>query len=186
MSLPSKEEQIVSLFYNQSSKHWHFEDIIKTSKVSRSKANKWLTKLIHQEIIMHVKPEGKMPYFKASFESLSYRTSKKLFALAQMQKTGFLNHLLSLKEAKTVIIFGSFSRADWHAESDIDLFIYGNDDDLDIRTYSTLLNREIQLFTARNPADLEKFGSGLLRNILEGVLVKGKIEFVEVTPIATV
>ena len=28
--------------------------------------------------------------------------------------------------AKAVIIFGSFGRGDWHRDSDIDIFVYGN------------------------------------------------------------
>lgn len=186
MSLPSKEESVLELFFNNSSKHWHFEEILKTSKVSRSKVNKWLAKFIREHIILHIKPIGKMPYFQGHFESPAYRTRKRLFAISQLQKSGFLDHLISLPKAKTVIIFGSFIRADWYSGSDIDLFIYGSDEELDVEKYRALLKRDIQVFLVQFPADLEKFGPGLLRNILEGMFIKGKIDFVQVIPLATV
>ena len=64
-----------------------------------------------------------------NYDNPSFRVQKRLHALATFQKTGFLEHLTTLKDAKTIIIFGSFSRADWHNTSDIDLFIFGNADD---------------------------------------------------------
>ena len=186
MGLPSKEEKVLELFFNEPTKHWHFEDILKASKTSRSKANKWLAKLAKEGIIKHIKPQGKMPYFQGHFDSPAYRSRKRLFALLQLQKSGFINHLLSLPKAKTVIVFGSFVRADWYKDSDIDIFIYGSDEGLDIYPYRKLLNREIQVFTASGASELEKMGPGLLRNILEGILIKGKIDFVKVMPIARV
>lgn len=186
MSLPSKEESVLELFFNEPSKHWHFEEILKAGKVSRGKANKWLAKFVKERIIQHIMPAGKMPYFQGYFESPAYRTRKRLFALSQLQKSGFLDHLMGLPKAKTIIVFGSFVRADWYSGSDIDLFIYGNDEGLDTDRYRVLLKRDIQVFVAQTSDDLEKFGPGLLRNILEGVLVKGKIDFVQVSPVASV
>jgi predicted nucleotidyltransferase len=186
MGLPSKEESVVRLFFNEPSKQWHFEQIITASTLSRSKTNKWLGKLVQERIIRRVKPRGKMPYFQADFESAAYRTRKRLFAIAQLQESGFLDHLVSLSNAKTIIIFGSFVRADWYTQSEIDVFIFGTPVGLDIEKYSHTLKRDIQLFEAKDCADLEKFGKGLLRNIIEGMLVKGKLDFVEVTPLAKV
>ena len=135
---------------------------------------------------MRIKPRGKMPYFQADFKSASYRTRKRVFALEQLQRSGFLDHLVQLPSAKTVIIFGSFVRADWYSGSDIDVFVYGANGGIDIEKYSHVLKRDIQLFEAMNSADLKKFGTGLLRNIMEGIVLKGKLDFVEVTPLAQV
>ncbi|MDP4012941.1 MAG: nucleotidyltransferase domain-containing protein [Candidatus Nanoarchaeia archaeon] len=186
MSLPSKEINILELFFNEPSKHWHFEEILNKSKVSRSKTNKWLAKLVKKRIIRHIKSQGKMPYFQGFFDSPAYRSHKRLFAFSQLQKSGLLDHLISLPKAKAVIIFGSFIRADWYKESDIDIFIYGSDEGLDTLTYSGLLCREIQVFVAPNQLELERMGPGLLQNILEGMLIKGKIDFIQVMPLATV
>ncbi len=172
----SKEETVLGLFFNESSKHWHFEQVLKTAKISRSNAVKWLAKLIREGIILHVKPENKMPYYRGNFESPAYQNRKKIYALTQLCRTGFLDHLTTLPGAKVIILFGSFSRWDWYSESDIDLFIYGNDDKLDIATYETALKREIQVFTVKNEEELRKFSSGLLQNIINGYRIKGRID----------
>ena len=177
--MESKEESVLELFFN-SSKHWHFEELLKESKLSRGRLNIWLKKFEKEGIIKRIKENKKMPYYIGDFDSPSYKSRKRLFALEQFYESGFLNHLQSLEKVKSVIIFGSFSRADWYKESDIDIFIYGDDDEFEQGKYETKLKRDIQLFTAKNEKDLNKIGKELLKNILKGYLVKGDLDFVEV------
>lgn len=177
----NKEENILTLFYNEPTKHWHFEEILKAAKISRPQAVQWLKKFIWRNIIKRVKERGKMPYYIAQFESPNYKAAKRVYALQQFEKSGFLAHLISLPKAKTVIIFGSMVRGDWYTDSDIDLFIYGNADELHSMSYLSSLHREVDIFVCKDNTDLEKFGEGLLRNISEGYLVKGKLSFLEVS-----
>lgn len=171
----NKEERILVLFLNEPSKHWHFEKILKAAGVSRSNGFKWLSKLVQEGILTYVKEEGKMPYYVGNVQNPVYQNKKKVYALEKFQQTGFLDHLATLR-AKVVILFGSFSRWDWYKDSDIDVFIYGDDDDFEVGKYETLLKREIQVFTAKNEQDLQRFGIGLLKNIINGYRIKGRID----------
>lgn len=175
MGFPSKEEKIIELFFNESSRHWHFKDIIKEAKISEDRANYWLKQFLKEELVKHIKPRRKMPYFIANFEHPNYKNKKKIFAFNKLYKSGFLSHLCTLKNAKTIIIFGSFSRSDWHKKSDIDLFIYGDPKGLNIGRYELALHRDIQLFTSKSIRELKKIGNGLVRNIINGNIIKGDI-----------
>jgi len=170
---------VLGLFFNQPTKHWHFEKIIGATDISRPQATYWLKKFIKENLIKRIKPRGKMPYYIGNYEHPNYQTKKRLFALQKMDTSGFLNHLITLP-AQTVIIFGSFSRWDWYQDSDIDVFIFGKDTGLEQGLYELKLHRDIQVFTAKNKNDLKKFKPGLLRNILEGYRVKGTLDFIEV------
>lgn len=179
MPLPSKEDIVLDLFFN-SPKQRHFEELLLESKLSRGRLNTWLHKFLKEGIIIRVKNKGKMPYYIGNFGQPAYTNKKKLYALNTFYKTGFLNHLQSLPKAKTVIIFGSMARSDWYKDSDIDLFIYGDDDALEQGMYERKLKREIQVFTAKKKSDFEKYYSGLLVNIVKGYIVKGDLEFADV------
>lgn len=168
----NKESNVLELFFNEGSKHWHFEEIIKASKLSRDKANNWLVRFQKEKLITKIKEKGKMPYYIADFESPSYKNRKKLYALEKFYKTGLLNHLMGLKEAKTIILFGSFSRSDWHTNSDIDIFILGNADKFEQGLYEKKLGREIQTFIYKEENNIQK---GLLKSILTGYTIKGSI-----------
>ncbi len=177
--MESKENKILELFFNESSKHWHFEEILKKINISRDKANKWLRKLLEESIIKKVKQKGKMPYYSGNFEHSSYKIRKRLHALTNFYRTGFLQHLINLKKAQTVILFGSFARSDWSTDSDIDLFIYGKDEDFEKGKYEIKLKREIQVFKCENKKEFEEFRKGLFTNIITGYFVKGDLEFLQ-------
>ena len=170
-----EKENLKELFFNYSTKHWHFEELIKKSRLSRAQTNEWLKKLIKDKIIKKVKKKGKMPYYLSNYKSTRFNTQKKIYALRKFEKTGLLEHLASLKKSKTVTIFGSFARSDWHNESDIDLFIYGNADDFEQSYYEKILGREIQLFNYKDKKGLKKLRPEVLSNIVAGIHIKGGI-----------
>lgn len=179
-TIMERKENVKSLFFNKSTKHWHFDEIVKQSKLSRAQANEWLKRLSKERLIKRVKEKGKMPYYIADYERSSFKAQKRVYALEQLERSGFLAHLISLEKAKTVVIFGSMARWDWHEESDIDLFIYGNDDELEQGKYELKLGREIQVFSAKDRKGLKKLPAGLLKNIATGYFVKGGMDFAEV------
>ena len=175
MGKPSKEQKIIELFFNEPSKHWHFKDIVQTAKISENRANYWLKQLLKEKIIVYNKKTGKMPYYTANFEDANYKNKKKLYALENFYETGFLKHLESL-DANTIIIFGSFSRADWHKNSDIDLCIIGNDSELEQGKYEKKLKRELQIFTFKNQQEAKNINPRLISNIINGYFVKGRVQ----------
>ena len=170
----SKEKDLLELFFNFPNKHWKFKELRKEVKISETKLVKWLSRFQKQNIIQKIKPKGKMPYYTSNSKSPEFQNRKKLFAMNKFYDCGLLNYLRSLKKAKTIIIFGSFARADWYKESDIDLFVYGYKT-LNLRSYESRLKRDIQLFSCKNTKELKRFGSRLIRNILRGDVVKGYI-----------
>ncbi|HIH15741.1 MAG: hypothetical protein QT08_C0019G0007 [archaeon GW2011_AR17] len=175
-----KEENILELFLNEPTKHWHFEELVKRGKVSRPQTNDWLKIFLKEGLIQRIKEKKKMPYYIANYQSPSYHLRKKMYAIEQMNKTGFLKHLLSLPKVKNIIIFGSFSRWDWYKESDIDLFIYGDSEGLKILPFRKKLRRDIEVFHVSDLQKLKKMPPALLKNIIEGYHLKGKLSFLEV------
>ena len=178
--MESKELDVLQLFFDNPTRELHFEEILREARITRSKAAAWLNNFVKEDLITRVKERNKMPYYLSNYESSAYRNKKKLFAFTQLYESGLLNSLSSLEKAKAVILFGSFARSDWYKNSDIDIFIYGNPEGLNIANYELKLNREIQLFICHNKEELNKFSSGLIRNIIKGNLIKGDIDFIKV------
>ena len=180
-TIMERKENIKELFFNYTTKYWHFEELLKKSGLSRAQTNKWLQRLKKEKLLHKIKEKGKMPYYLANYKNPSFQVQKKLYALTTFQKTGFLEHLSTLKDAKTIIIFGSFARADWHDKSDIDLFIFGNADDFEKGHFEKKLKREIQVFHYEKAEALKRLEPSVIPNILAGIHIKGTIEPFEAT-----
>jgi predicted nucleotidyltransferase len=175
----SRENDILELFFNYPTKHWQFIEIKKMVNISESKISKWLHKFEKEKLILKVKIIGKMPYYVSNDGSSEYYNAKKLFGINMIHNSGLLNKLCTIG-AKSVILFGSFSRGDWHKDSDIDIFIYGNIDNLNLVEYRLKLDRDLHIFSVKVRKDFEKFGEGLIKNIVSGDIITGTIDFVEV------
>ncbi len=173
--MKSMENSVLEEFFNYPSKHWHFVELSNKLNLAQSKLDKWLKKFQKQGIIVKIKEKGKMPHYISNYDNPNYQYKKRIFALNRLYGSGLLSHLASLKKTKSIIIFGSFSRSDWHKNSDIDIFIYGDPAGLNIGKYERILHYDIQLFTSKNKKELTRLGAGLLRTIIRGNLIKGDI-----------
>lgn len=177
MASPSKEEKVLKLILENSPlKEWHFEEIVREAKVTKGVANKWLKKYVKEELLKHIKEKGKFPYFTAGADNFVYYSRKKIYALENLHRSGLITNLLSLKEAKTVIIFGSLIKGDWYKDSDIDIFIYGDAEDFDKKIYELKLGRNIELQVFENKEEIKEIKTGLIKNILNGYIIKGQIQ----------
>ncbi len=176
----NKGELVLALFFNEPTKHWHFEEILRNTGISRPQAVFWLRRFVKEGLVKRIKVKGKMPYYVGNYENVIYQARKRLFALNEFEKKGFLSHLTSLPKARAVILFGSMSRWDWNKDSDIDIFVYGDPEGFDKGAFRAKLGREIEIFICRDQEDVQRFKPAFLRNILEGYLIKGGLNFVQV------
>ncbi len=170
MARPSKETDLRFLFYNYPAKPWRFSELVREAGIAESKVAKWLKRFKDEGLILRVERNGAKPHYLANEQSPAYRQKKRIAGLQLLEESGLLAHLASLDA--TVILFGSFSRSDWHARSDVDLFLYGAKAP-NLSRYEERLGREIQIFPAHDRKSLEKFGARLMKNILEGILITG-------------
>jgi predicted nucleotidyltransferase len=178
--MKSKEDDVLELFFDNPTREWHFEEFLTEIEISRGKLDDWLKKFLKAGLIKKIREKGEMPYYISNHGYNVYKNKKRLFALNKLYDSGLLNHLSSLEDAKSVILFGSFARSDWYKNSDIDIFIYGSSRGLKIVDYELKLHRDIQVFTCASITELKKFGDGLIRNIIKGNLIKGDIDFIKV------
>ena len=177
MATPSKELNVLQLILENSPlKEWHFEEIVKTAKVTRIIASKWLKKYVKESLLKRIKEKGRFPYFTVGSNNAVYYSMKRIYLLEELHKSGLLPKLFSLKNAKTIIVFGSSIKGDWYKESDIDLFIYGDIDEFDKSVYELKLKRHIELHIFENKNELEKVKTGLIKNVINGYIIKGQIQ----------
>ena len=177
MASPSKEENVLKLILENSPlKEWHFEEIVREAKITKLVANKWLKKYVSEGLLKHIKEKGRFPHFTVGSNNPVYYSLKRVYALEQLHKSGLIPKLLSLKTAKTIILFGSIAKGDWYKKSDIDIFIFGDISDFDKKNYEHKLQKNIELHIFKDKKEVEEVKTGLIKNIINGYIIKGQIQ----------
>ena len=174
-------DRIKKLFFEETLKRWRFDEIVKETKISRERVNHFIKKLLKDGFVIRVKERKKMPYYIANRESQKFRFEKRLYGLRIIEDSGLFEHITTLKEVKTAILFGSFERGDFGKSSDVDLFIYGDSKDFNKKEFERKLKRDIQLFSYNNPEKIKKsLDPKLIHNMINGFSIKGNLEPFEV------
>ena len=177
MASPSKEENVLRLILENSPlRQWRFEEVVKEAKVTKLVANKWLKKYVAERLLKYVKQKGRFPYYKVGKKNPYYYSLKRVYALEKLHKSGLIPKLLSIKEAKTIILFGSFVKGDWYKDSDIDIFVFGDINNLDKNYYELKLGKKIELHIFQNTKEIEDVETGLIKNVVNGYILKGQIQ----------
>ncbi len=177
MASPSKEDNILKLILENSPfREWRFKEMVREAKVTKNVANKWLKKYTKQKLLNSIKKRGRFPCLTVGSNNQVYYSLKRLYALEQIYKSGLIQGLMTIKGAKTIIIFGSMITGFWYRDSDVDLFILGNADGFDKTIYESKLKRNIELHIFENKKELQEVKTGLIKNVINGYLVKGKIQ----------
>ncbi len=176
MASLSKEDNVLRLILESSPfKHWHFEEVLAESGVTRATGNKWLKKYKKEGIIRRIKQKGRFPYFVVGRGNRAYQAKKRAYMINKLYSSGLIGYLLSLEGAKTIIIFGSIAKGDWYKDSDIDIFILGKTKNIEKHKYELNLKRDIELHVFESKAEIKKIRTGLIKNIANGYVVKGSV-----------
>ena len=177
MASPSKEENVLKLILENSPlKEWHFEEICREAKVTKAVANKWLKKYVKGGLLTYVKEKGRFPHFTVGSGNSEYYSLKRVYALEKLHQSGLIPKLLSLKNAKTIILFWSIIRGDWYKDSDIDIFVFGDISDFDKHLYEFELGKHIELHVFQETSEIQEVKTGLIKNIINGYVLKGQIQ----------
>ena len=168
---------IKPLFFEHTLQRWHFEAIVKASKLSRERVHHFLKELCKEEFIQRHKPKSRMPYYEAHRDSPKFRSEKRIYGLVLLEESGLFEHVSSRKEITTAILFGSFARGDWGKSSDIDLFLFGDDHAFEKHKFESILHREIQLFSYKNRKDIKhQLDPKVIPQIIKGFHINNSIE----------
>ena len=172
--MQSKESKIVELFFNATLKEWRFKEIQQEIDIADSKLSRWLDILEKETVIKRIKKKGAMPYYLANIESHQYWSRKWLYGMNMLMNSGLFRDLRKIKKAKLILLYGSFASGDWHNDSDIDVFIFGDTvSHRIISEYSEKLGRNIHVLSAKTWKDVLRIPPGLMASIYAGHVIKG-------------
>jgi len=177
MASPSKEDCVLKLLLENSPlKEWHFGEILREAKVTKLVASKWLRKYAREGLLLHVKKKGKFPFFTVGSNNPVYYSLKRVYALEKLHQSGLIPKLMALKDAKTIILFGSIIKGDWYKDSDIDIFILGKAPNIDRNLYEQRLRRSIEMHVFRDKKEIREVKTGLISNVVNGYVIKGRVQ----------
>lgn len=168
--------KVARVFFNEPTEDHYLKEISRKAGLSHTSVKKHLQELQQMGIIeTEEERRGKRSYpiYRSMVEERVYKNLKKIDVLHRLETSELLDHLEQKFSPNCIVLFGSASRGEDVEESDVDLFLEADENQVDLSEYEDVLNREIQLHL--NP-DFTNYPQELKNNIINGTLLRGFLE----------
>ncbi len=140
-----------------------------------------ITKRLEKEGLLEIRKdrERNLVIIKANTQNKLFKLRKKAHNLEKIYASGLVDYLENELAYPTIILFGSYAKAENHEKSDIDIFIISTEKKtLDLAKYERSLGAEIQMFihTKKEFEKLKTTSPELLNNVINGTVLSGFIK----------
>ena len=165
------QDEIKRIFFENPSKTYHVREIARLLKISKTAVSYHINKLIKQEIVLVKKSVFKE--YAANESSRKYRFYKMIYAMEKIEESGLIDRLEEETTPKSIMLFGSFAKAEFDCNSDIDIFIQSKEQSINMRDFEKKMHHKINLFFE---SDLKKLSNELFNNIANGIKLRGYLK----------
>ncbi len=160
-------------FVNPSSK-LRVREIEKSLKLPLPSVIRYCKELQEEGILTTIKT-GKITFYTADRSNKNFLLEKKLYNIKSFYDSGLIEFLVREFSNPTLIVFGSYSKAEDIENSDIDLYIETlSKKEINLEKFEKSLNRKIQVFRHKNIYEIKN--THLRNNIINGIILNNYIE----------
>jgi len=173
-------ENVLKFLFEEPIKEFHIRLLARLTKLNPNTIINLTDKLVEEGLIIKYKnKDNKLCVIKANTQNSYYKLKKQFYNIEKIFRSGLIDYLNENLSYPAVILFGSYTKAENHSGSDIDLFIISEEKKkLDLKIYKNKLNAEIQLFvhTKKEFNKLKNTSPELINNVLNGYKLTGYLE----------
>jgi predicted nucleotidyltransferase len=168
--------KVAGVFFDEPTKEHYLIEISKKADIAHTSVKNYLNVLKKNSIInekIEIKGTRKFPIYTAEINNKDYKEYKKIYNHLELLESGISAFLKEKLMPKVIVLFGSYRKGDDTEESDIDLFLECQKEDLDLSQFEKRLKRKIQLhFKTR----FNHYPMELKNNIINGIVLEGYLE----------
>jgi predicted nucleotidyltransferase len=163
---------VLPLFFENPMEGFQIRGIAKLLGIPKSNVSYQMKELVKTGLVSK-KETAVFPYYAANVTGEKYAFHKRQDAIARIIDSGLLDYLEKETTPRCIILFGSFAKAEYDANSDIDIFIQAGEKKLDLAKFEKKLKHPINVIFGQ---DLNKLSPELMNNIINGIKLRGFIK----------
>ncbi len=165
-------DKILELFFENPTNEFQIRGIAKLLKIPKSSVDYRIRQLLKEKIVLK-KKTGVFPSYSANQAGENFLFKKRQHVLQNIMDSGLLEYLEEQLNPRCIILFGSFAKAEYDRNSDIDIFVQAKEKILDMGRFEKKLKHTVNILFEPS---LDKLSPELLNNIINGIKLNGFIK----------
>jgi len=164
--------KLLKIFLFNPTESFRLRELSRLSEISPPSVVEYLNEFEKEGLIQrYVKRD--IPFYKANQNNEKLVFYRKTAIFYELHNTGLVDYLWDKLAPEAIILYGSYAKAEFTEESDIDLFIIGKEKNLDLGDFEKKLGTNIHLMF---DPDIKKIPSKLKNNLCNGIVLKGYLK----------
>lgn len=163
---------ILQVFFENPNKDFQIRGIAKALHIPKTTVAYHITSLVKKKLVIK-QEKGVFPSFRANEANEMFTFYKGQYFLEKIITCGLVDYLDAELAPKCIILFGSFAKAEYDRDSDIDIFIQSKEEEVNLRKFEKRLGHTINILFE---PDIGKLSPELLNNIVNGIKLRGIIK----------
>jgi predicted nucleotidyltransferase len=169
----SNREKLLALFFDSPTKAFQLREMSKLTKIAYPSVRVYTHTFVKEGLIK--KEKGNVfPYFIANRENIFFKILKLNYLRFYLEENGLIDEL-EKTYPDCIVLFGSASRGEDIEKSDIDIFIQGEEVEIDQERFEKKLKRKINLMFENK---INNLPNELINNIANGLLLRGYLKVI--------
>lgn len=161
--------KVLKNFLDFPTEEFGLREISRLSDLAPASVLNYLHEFEREELIKKLKKKG-MPLYKAQRENEDFIFYKKMSILYELHSSGLIDYIWQKLAPKTVILYGSYAKGESTEESDIDIFVFGKEEKINLKEYEKKIGKPIHLLFNQ---DIKSISNELKNNLINGIIMKG-------------
>ncbi len=163
---------VLKLFFDYPTESFRLREISRLTKISPPSVMIYLKEFEREDLIKK-QTKRDIPFYSAMRDNTNFVLYKKISIIFELNKSGLIDYLWDKISPKAIVLYGSFARGESIENSDIDLFILGKEEKIEITGFEKKLGKKTHLLFKES---LKEAPNELKNNILNGVIIKGYLK----------
>lgn len=161
--------RVLEVFFRNPRKAFLIREISRLLKLSQPSVRLHLKHLQKEGLIIRLS-EGLYKGYKANRDDELFKLLKQQNTVLSLHQSGCIKELSEKIMPQAIILFGSAAKGEDIEDSDIDVFVEGEEEEIELEKYEKILKRKISILFE---SDFKIISAELKNNIINGIRLYG-------------
>lgn len=160
--------KVLKIFLDSPTYRFGLREISRKIKLSFPSVKRYLLELEKENLIRVIKEKGN-PIYLAEIDSEKFKFYKIISIQYELFDSRVIDYLWKKISPEAIILYGSYRKGESIEDSDIDIFIIGKKDRVELDKYEKIIGKKIHVIIEEN----HKISNELKNNLINGIVLKG-------------
>src|SRR3989344_5679157 len=164
--------KVLKVFLDSPTQEFGLREISRIAKLAPVSVLRYLREFERKKLIKTLKKKDK-PIYKAERENENFIFYKRLSILYELHNSGLVEYLWQKLAPQALILYGSHAKGESTENSDIDIFVIGKKEEIELSKFKNFFGKEIHIMF---DSDFKEIPKELKNNLINGIILKGYLK----------